>query len=412
PAVLVNASMLLYTLWLLLPAFQTTGRAATGALAVGLFGLGVLWGGDSPRKLLTDCLPRLLLMAVLPLLLWRFLHRGGDNFWGYYVQQAMFWFPLLWCAYVRAKGDRRMTRFVGAALLAALTVTTLTTIGWLIEGLLRGGRVYAYSRSLGSGEPNREAYLKELMLRNIGGYDFIYASVVAFPIVCWAAQRARGWKRTGFIALCAAQVVMIVLSQYTTAILLTGVLAALELIAALLRALRKGLSTGASLLWAAVPLLVLALLREPLIQWAADLCARIGFENAGTSLGQLLALMNGQDVESASRLETYLLPLQGFRQSPLVGAMFTGSPLLSQHSDLLDLFSGVGLLGTAAVLGAVWVMGRGGLRGLRRCPGKAQLTLAALALLAVAALGTVVYSRDIALVFCLGGWLMTDEQAA
>ena len=39
---LVNASILLYTAWLLLPAVQTTGRAATGALAVGVFGLGVL----------------------------------------------------------------------------------------------------------------------------------------------------------------------------------------------------------------------------------------------------------------------------------------------------------------------------------------------------------------------------------
>ena len=39
---LCAASMLLYTFWLLLPAAQTTGRAATGCFTVLLFGAGVL----------------------------------------------------------------------------------------------------------------------------------------------------------------------------------------------------------------------------------------------------------------------------------------------------------------------------------------------------------------------------------
>ena len=42
---LMNASMLVYLFWLLLPAVQTTGRAATGAAAVALFGAGVLLDG-------------------------------------------------------------------------------------------------------------------------------------------------------------------------------------------------------------------------------------------------------------------------------------------------------------------------------------------------------------------------------
>ena len=43
---LMNASMLLYLFWLLLPAVQTTGRAVTGAAAVALFGVGVLLDGS------------------------------------------------------------------------------------------------------------------------------------------------------------------------------------------------------------------------------------------------------------------------------------------------------------------------------------------------------------------------------
>ena len=41
---LIRFSILLYVIWLLLPAVQTTGRAVSGCACVGLFGLGVLLG--------------------------------------------------------------------------------------------------------------------------------------------------------------------------------------------------------------------------------------------------------------------------------------------------------------------------------------------------------------------------------
>ena len=44
---LVNLSMLLYMTWLLLPAVQTTLRAVTGVLAVGLFGVGAMLAGGT-----------------------------------------------------------------------------------------------------------------------------------------------------------------------------------------------------------------------------------------------------------------------------------------------------------------------------------------------------------------------------
>ena len=41
-AELIRFSILLYVVWLLLPAVQTTGRAASGCACVALFGLGVM----------------------------------------------------------------------------------------------------------------------------------------------------------------------------------------------------------------------------------------------------------------------------------------------------------------------------------------------------------------------------------
>lgn len=400
---LCSASILLYTLWLLLPALQTTGRAITGVAAVGFFGLGVLLNAEYLRLRWARLLLSAACAAAMPLLLRFFLERGGESFAGFYVQQAMFWFPLVFCAYARDRGDRRLWRFLKPVLLGAMAVTTLTTIGWLTEGMLRGGRVYAYSRSLGSAEPGREAYLKELMLRNIGGYDFIYATVVSLPFTCIGIQRSRGWRRAAYTAFLCAQAVMVVLSQYTYAMVFAAAILAVELTALIVRAASRGrVGLGASLLWGLIPIAAIYLLRVPLITLAANLCGRLGLSNFAFSFEQLLAAMTGGTADEASRLGYYLLALNGFWASPLWGSMFDGQKLLSQHSDVLDLLSGVGLLGTAVVGAMIWAMGRGVLRGLRACEYRAQLAVAALALLAVAALGTVVYSRDILLVAAAG----------
>lgn len=410
---LCNASMLLYILWLLLPMVQTTGGAAAGVFTVLLFGAGVLSDGAWFRRHWVDFSLRALCVALIPLILWRFVGRGGSHFLGYYCQQAMFWFPLLYCSYARDRKDERISRFVQWALLAAVTVTTLTTIGWLVEGMLRGGRIYAYSRSLGFAEPGREAYLKELMLRNIGGYDFIYASVLCLPITCFAIGKTRGWARAGFAALCAAQFVMIVLSQYTYAMLYAALLLAVQGVALILRVLvRKAgrtLSVGASLLWALLPFAVVYLLRIPLVSLAASLCDQWGLTNFSFSLHQLLNMLTGAAVEEGSRLNAYLAPLNGFFQSPLLGSLTGREAMLGLHSDVLDVLSGLGLLGSAVFAGMIFLVGRGSLRGLRRHDALPTLLLQWIALAVIATLGTVVYSRDIALVAALSSFFLLRE---
>ena len=410
---LVNASILLYAIWLLIPAVQTTGGAAAGVFCVLLFGLGVLLDHAYLKKAWLDFLLRVLCAALLPLVFWFFLRRGGGHFWGYYCQQGMFWFPLLYCAYARERGDVRLWRFLPIVLLGCMVLTTLTTIGWLVEGMQRGGRIYAYSRSLGSGEPGREAYLKELMLRNIGGYDFIYASVISLPIVCHLALTRQGWARVGFWALCLAQLVMIILSQYTYAAIFAAAILAVELLSALLRGgLRKffgrRISVLHSFLWCLLLFAALFLWRVPLVTWAAALCEGAGFSNFANSLTQLLYTLTGQASDAASRLDYYRLPMVGFAQSPLIGSLGGGEKLLSQHSDILDLLSGVGAIGAGAVLVMIWCMGRGLFRGAAGSPAKPHFLLQGAVLMACALLGTVTYSRDIPFVICAGALVVLE----
>ena len=408
---LQNASILLYLLWLLLPAVQTTGRAVTGVFAVGLFGVGVLWDWSYFKAHWLELLARAACAAAMPLLLRLFLERGGTNFPGFYVQNAMFWFPLVFAGHARTRQDARLWRFVKGAMLFAVCLTVATTIGWLIQGMLRGGKVYAYSRSLGYGGDVNPAYLKELMGRNIGGYDFVYAMVLALPLVCIGIQRHRGWARAGFCALLCAQTVMIVLSQYTYAMLFAAAILAAEVIALFIRRISRGrIGMGGSLILGVVPLLLVLLLIKPLAGLAAYVCAGLGLTNFAQSFEHLYAAFSGgAAISPDSRLAYYLTALRGFAASPLTGSLLGGEKLLSYHSEVLDLLSGMGLLGTAVVGAMLWLMGRGLLRGVRKNPHFAQLCVMALALLAISTLGTAFYSRDIMAVFAMGLLLVLEE---
>jgi len=406
----------LYTVWLLLPAVQTTGGALAGCCCVALFGVGVLLDTAYLKRQWLDFLLRVLFAAVLPLILWFYLQRGGGLFWGYYGQQGMFWFPVLFCAYARTRGDKRLWRFVKITVLACVAITTLTTIGWLIQGILRGGRVYAYSRSLGSGEPGRDAYLKELMLRNIGGYDFVYATTLALPITCYAVFASRGWRRALFITLCAAQLVMVVLSQYTYALIFAVSIIMVEWLAAFIRfiarKLQRPLRVGPSLLWALFPLVLAFLLRLPLIAGLASFSESAGFQSIAHSLRLLLGALTGNITVDPSRLDFYRLPLEAWSRSPWIGLVAGGTSMLSQHSDILDLLAGVGLVGSIAVIGMIYGMGRGMLSGMKRHPAVPHFMLQGAILLGCALLGTVTYSRDIALLLCVGLLLGLEDNRA
>ena len=76
---LCAASMVLYTVWLLIPAIQTTGRAMTGCAAVALFGLGVLLDWEYFRAHWALLVGQALCAACAPLILYFFLERGGSD---------------------------------------------------------------------------------------------------------------------------------------------------------------------------------------------------------------------------------------------------------------------------------------------------------------------------------------------
>ena len=160
----------------------------------------------------------------------------------------------------------------------------------------------------------------------------------------------------------------------------------------------------------AVPLVLCLLLLKPLTMLAAQICHGLGLNNFAFSFEQLLTALQGGQTSADSRLGYYLTAIQGFKQSPLLGNLLGGERLLSYHSDLLDLLSGMGVIGAALAGGMMWLMGRQSLAGMRKSPYCAQLWMCFAAIGVTALLGTVVYSRDILTVAALGMLLVLENE--
>lgn len=402
------ASMLAYCIWLLLPVVQTTGRAVTGAATVALFVAGILLDVEEWRKNWLLLLFQAVCAAVLPYILLRFMHRGGDNGAGFYVSNVMLWYPLIYVSYALRKKDERLWRYLKVLLTSLILITVLSTISGTLYGMLVEKSERTYPRLLGTNATDPQIS-KKLMLRNIGGYDFVYASVMTLPFLCFGAARAAGWKKAGYISFAGLVVVMIVLSQYTYAMIYAGMILVVEFFAWLAGKIFKT-TPGRSMLIGLIPLALICLMSGPLLSLGIKIADAMGLNVLGNNLERLHSMLTGTQIASGDRLGYYAVAWKGFVSSPLLGSLPGGEKLLSQHSEVLDMLSGVGIIGTVVVAAMIWLMHKGLWKEAKKSEAFPHLVLMGAALLLLSSFGTSFYSRDVWLIYALS-LLLTSAPA-
>lgn len=396
---LCSASMLAYCIWLLLPAVQTLGGALAGAAAVALFAAGILLDAEEWRNNW-----RLLLLQggcalILPLILFVFMQRGGGNLIGFYAANVMLWYPLIFASYALRKKDKRLWRYLKVLLTCLILITVLSTIGGTLYGMLVEKSERTYPRLLGTSATDPDMS-KKLMLRNIGGYDFIYAAVLALPLLCFGAGKTVGWKKAGYLGFAGLVAVMIVLSQYTYAMLYAGMILVVEFFAWLAGKIFKT-TPGRSMLIGLIPLALICLISGPLLTLGIKIADAMGLNVLGNNLERLHSMLTGTQIASGNRLGYYAVAWKGFVSSPLLGSLPGGEKLLSQHSEVLDMLSGIGIIGTAVVVTMIWLMNKGLWKAAKKSEAFPHLVLMGAALLLLSSFGTSFYSRDVWLVYAL-----------
>lgn len=404
----IRFSMLAYVVWLFLPVVQCLGRSYTGAACVALFGLGVITDVETLKKQWLALFTRAAAVIALSLILIVCMDRGGDQKTAFLVRSVMLWFPLIFVGHVRAIGDRKLWQGLKITLQAVMTVTLLTTLGWSIEGIIHGQNP-TYCRVLGSAAPEYAHMLNTLMMRNIGGYDFIYALVISIPLVVISFFRSTGWRKWATAAFFAMQLATIVLSQYTSALLCTGVILLVECAAILIHLISGKRVNFKTAVLCCCMLLVPILFAKPLLFLGCTIAERLQFDSVLYNLQQLQVLLQGGEVDPFSRLTYYPIAIRGFLASPFTGNLLGGEAMLSFHSDILDLLSSTGLLGAVCAIGLMWLAGRGTMRGIRKHAGSGNLCLMVAVCLLISLLGTVVYSREITAVIALAALFVLED---
>ena len=272
------------------------------------------------------------------------------EFWGVYRNQDFFmwlidgiivWLPCLIAIYIKNGESDKFTKKYVQAIVAIMTITSITTIIGLI--------MYPQaSRELASGT---EIYdTTKYLLRNIGGYEHIYALVVLIPVMLWLIKNNEKMLKVFNIICMVVNLYCIYRSQYTIAIISAIV------ILLFLFAQKHKKTVLVMLVIVAVSLFIGGTdIMTFLSKVFLVLSKNIGLDYVKDRMLQVSQLFQGVTIAtetSADRIEYYQNCWKGFLKSPIWGNNFGAfsENNVSGHSMVLDMLSGMGLIGFASVL--------------------------------------------------------------
>lgn len=283
----------------------------------------------------------LMVMAVLFVII---------QFWGVYRNQdfimwmidgVIVWLPCLIALYIRGCGN---TGFIKKYLQMTVVVMTITSVTTII-GLVMYPEA---SRELASGTEIFDT--TEYTIRNIGGYEHIYALVVLLPFILWLIKNTDRFARIVNILCMIINLYCIYKSQYTIAI----VAAVAILMLLFLQKYKK-----VSIILFSVLAIVLLVGGTSIMDFLSNVfrvfSENIGLDYVKDRLLQVSQLLKGVAVHtetSADRIEYYQKCWELFLKKPIWGNNFSlySDDNISGHSMILDVMSGLGLIGLGSVI--------------------------------------------------------------
>jgi hypothetical protein len=195
------------------------------------------------------------------------------------------------------------------------------------------------ARALAAGIPDLG---EEYLLKGVSGFDICYSAVLLVPCIMFLISRFNRLKRLCLLVFLALTIIYVYMSGYVIAILVlfTGICLYLFLS-----------TTGATRMLLAIPVLILTItiIDKSFINYVLNfLIDNIGVEQVQVRIRAFSDLIMYGDTSSDAlgRISLYKQSLGGFTSSPIFGIFLLDSKYrLSEHSTMLDLLAGCGLVG-------------------------------------------------------------------
>ena len=290
------------------------------------------------RTFTAVCYSMLLAIGFVMLQYWG-VYRN-EEFFEWMVDGIIVWLPCITALYIKENSNEKFVKNYLQMYIIMTTITSVTTIIGLI--------MYPNaSRELASGTAVYDT--TKYTIRNIGGYQHVYALVVLLPILMWFIKRAeKAWKIVNIVALL-INLYCIYRSQYTIAI----IIAAIIVVPTMLKRFKK-IMIVTMILLGTIFFFNPSGIMERLSSGFKYVSEHIGMEYVGDRLLQVSQLLDGAVIHtetSAQRIDHYRHCLEKFSESPIIGNNIGrfSEENISGHSMILDTMSGMGILGILLV---------------------------------------------------------------
>lgn len=170
----------------------------------------------------------------------------------------------------------------------------------------------------------------------VGGYGYTFSmAFLTFGVVRWLKLTKNKKEKTLLIAFLIVNSLYVVNASYTTAIVLTLVMAGAAII--------SGMQSWSRVLIVITAIVLILAFANPILQFCHTLAEDLELEWVAKRFGQLVTAEENDDMSSLRRYELYKESWDTFALRPIFGAIVDKGDTWGGHSQILDTMAQYGL---------------------------------------------------------------------
>lgn len=425
----------LYMMWAIMPAVYSKISAKVVFALVLIFFIFMYADKTVTRKAYIITILKYGCAGILSVYIWWTARKSTADVLIYFVNQIFVWYPLPYSLYLLTKKHSKYLSRIKILLIASVVFTCFTTIAGTIQFPLA-------PRLLAGAATSEEMAL--LFGQNIGGYGFIYAIVLLFPLIVYEIANAQNLiSKILYIGIVLLIIITVVISQYLIAnymlIAMILILAMFGLISSIKSKSIKDSSSGRKFVWATLLSIVLffssfsginqgltfvfeKLDLKYLVSRTSSVVEQAQHAEEQTVLStvnedqhaetQIAPATANEDINNplSARLNVYKVLFETFPRSPIIGNLVGENIVPSGHSEILDALICGGILGALLVIVLLFLIFKGNYHSVFNSNSKPYLWLMLLMVIGLGSVNTLTYSREITLICLIYPLLMRSRK--
>lgn len=268
-------------------------------------------------------------ILIIPFIIWKLLvyliTRPSLIDLGYNI--LLDFSPIILGLYITKRLDYSSKKYFSIIIIVAIAITLLTSY----IGLQQYPDASRYLATVADASESRNV---KYNMMNIGGYEFVYTTVLLYPLLIYAYKQGK-IKFFWTIVIAIIELVFIIQTSYTTALILW-------MLSTMFFFFNKDFKSKNLIYVGIIAVLLFFVLWDLFSSWIDLLADNIASKDISERLHALAGGQIGLENSEDNRLELYLRSINTFLAHPIIGSLTSGG---GGHSSILDTLARYGLMG-------------------------------------------------------------------